>query len=97
MNGPEHYRTAEALMALAPGLERQELLARAKVHALLALAAASAYASFKAMTVDERERWNSALEPRAEELPAGKYERDDPETGAPLPPGVDGFRAGGRR
>ncbi len=26
-----------------------------------------------------------------------KYERDDPETGAPLPPGVDGFAIGGRR
>lgn len=26
----------------------------------------------------------------------GKYERDDPETGAPLPPGVDGFHVGGR-
>jgi hypothetical protein len=25
-----------------------------------------------------------------------KYERDDPETGVPLPPGVDGYRLGRR-
>jgi hypothetical protein len=27
---------------------------------------------------------------------AGAYEREDPETGAPLPSGVDGYRLGGR-
>jgi len=27
----------------------------------------------------------------------GEYDRDDPETGVPLPPGVDGYRLGRRR
>ena len=31
------------------------------------------------------------------EYDRGEYDRDDPETGLPLPPGVDGYRLGRRR
>src|SRR5204862_8198452 len=34
---------------------------------------------------------------RAERAQRERYEREDPETGAPLPPGVEGFRPGGAR
>ena len=45
MTGPEHYRAAEVDMAAMNGKSQmgvQALLARAQVHALLALAAATA-------------------------------------------------------
>ena len=42
MTGPEHYREAERLLDLAPD---QMLVARAQVHATLALAAAAAIGS----------------------------------------------------
>jgi len=34
---------------------------------------------------------------RAERAQRERYEREDPETGQPLPPGVEGFRPGGAR
>lgn len=54
MNGPEHYREAERLIAQAnkiqhdqgPGCGSDEVLAEAQVHATLALAAATALTPF---------------------------------------------------
>lgn len=51
MNGPEHYREAERLIAVAqsqqwdngPGCGSEETLAEAQVHATLALVAATAW------------------------------------------------------
>ena len=45
MNGPEHYHLAEELAAMsgkADGTARDQILARAQVHATLALVAAQA-------------------------------------------------------
>ena len=57
MTGPEHYREAERLTALAteglPAPQHAAVVAEAQVHATLALAAATAYPAVHAYTGDE--------------------------------------------
>ena len=58
MTGPEHYREAERLLAIA-GMPKyregaQQLLAEAQVHATLALVAATAVVS------DDEQQWRDA-------------------------------------
>lgn len=70
MTGPEHYRKAEDLLRLAAETEDVKLAAdaqqAAQVHATLALAAATAMASFRhtdgviGMSKEDFELWNEA-------------------------------------
>lgn len=53
MTGPEHYREAERLVELSTSEDDYILLLKAKVHATLALAAASAYPALKDYYGDE--------------------------------------------
>lgn len=76
MNGPQHYRAAEQLLARvrnnqAPDTDLEALLdanaiARAQVHATLALAAATAYPAVKDWDGDEAGRsggWAEVTKP----------------------------------
>jgi hypothetical protein len=65
MTGPEHYKAAEADLAEMPGKSIPgvtALLARAQVHATLALAAASALGAWSSMDLVDRAEWEDALE-----------------------------------
>jgi hypothetical protein len=63
MTGPEHYREAEEDMAAMNGKSPdgvQALLARAQVHATLALAAATALGTSEGQPPDDRNAWLKA-------------------------------------
>lgn len=55
MNGPEHYREAERLLSLGPGV-----LAAAQVHATLALAAATIEAASASIYREVAPAWTEA-------------------------------------
>ncbi|ADJ42190.1 hypothetical protein AMES_6077 [Amycolatopsis mediterranei S699] len=72
MTGPEHYKIAEKL--IAGGIQRvtpwgdtdwvaptPEVVARAQVHATLALAAATASGAWAEMSNDESRSWDQAI------------------------------------
>lgn len=71
MNGPEHYRQAEALTDQAHTVDPDfavYLVAKAQVHATLALAAATAtdrtayvHEGFTATFIDDSSAWGEAI------------------------------------
>lgn len=73
MTGPEHYREAEELLHLAAvtGVDRtehaQEYLAAARVHATLALAAATALSLSAGMYVPDAAAWERVASAHARE------------------------------
>jgi hypothetical protein len=70
VNGPQHYRKAEALAEASYTADAERatyLLARAQVHATLALAAATALGSIMHVPVTSptATQWHAATEPLA--------------------------------
>lgn len=72
MGGPEHYRRAEALLDQAHGADNSEgyadyLVAKAQVHATLALAAATAQPIVDRYVEsdDDSRAWSEATAPSA--------------------------------
>jgi hypothetical protein len=78
MTGPEHYREAEACLGIAEGIQlvgggaASCYLARAQVHATLALAAATAIIGNGEMAVPDSDAWVDA---------ASAYKRPAPSEG----------------
>jgi hypothetical protein len=66
MNGPEHYKEAEQLLAMLPNVERGAvseagIIAEAQVHATLALAAATRDAAYGELSIPAGAAWDAVL------------------------------------